>query len=204
LKIGIINYQACNLKSIYSTVYNLGYDPIIIENKIDFLNINKIIIPGVGSAKHCIDYLKKKKFFEEIIKFKNLGMPILGICLGMHLFAEKLFEHGESQGFGFIKGEVIPLTMNSKFNIGWHKLKINKTENRFIKKINNDATFYFCHSYYFNISQSNSEYSIATVNLDKEVPSIICKDNILGVQFHPERSQNHGVNFIENFIKNFQ
>ena len=200
--IGIVNYgTAGNLHSVEKALKKASGKTLIINNVNQFNEVDKIVLPGVGSFKNAMKQLENIGFLQVLL---NNTKPILGICLGMQILSTLGFEYGKTKGLGFIKGKVIPLTMNSKFNIGWHKLKINKTENRFIKKINNDATFYFCHSYYFNISQSNSKYSVATVSLDKEVPSIICKDNVLGVQFHPERSQNHGVNFIENFIENFQ
>ena len=201
MKIGILNYDACNLSSIYNTIYNLGYDPLIIEKVEDFRKINKLIIPGVGSANHCISYLNKNKLFDVIIKYKNKGMPILGICLGMQIFADKLYEHGKSNGLGFIRGEVIPLVFKKKFNIGWKDIKIKNFENNKFNKIFKDkCSFFFCHSYYFKISENSSKYIVASTSLDEEIPAIISQDNVLGVQFHPEKSQTNGINFLKYFV----
>tara|TARA_A100001011_G_C14309743_1_gene844944 strand:+ start:2744 stop:3358 length:615 start_codon:yes stop_codon:yes gene_type:complete len=204
LKLGILNYKACNLSSVYNTLYNLGYDPVVINKSKDFDKVKKLIIPGVGSAKHCLEYLKQNKIFDEIIKYEKLGMPILGICLGMQIFAEKLYEHGESDGLGFIKGKIAKLNLKSKFNIGWKNIKLKKNDKRLFDKISENPTFYFCHSYHLELTKENYRYLVAHIDLNKEIPSIICKDNILGVQFHPEKSQNNGIKFISNFINNFK
>ena len=103
MKISILNYDACNLASVYNSFYRLGVEIKIIEKANEIKSSDKIIIPGVGSAKHAIDYLTKKELLEPLKNFISSGKPILGICLGFQLFAKKLFENGESNGLGFIK-----------------------------------------------------------------------------------------------------
>ena len=93
MKIGIVDYGAGNINSVYNSVYNLGYDPIIIENEKDFKNIQKIIIPGVGSAFNSIKIFKEKNLFEEIKKIINTNIPILGICLGFQMFSRNLLRN---------------------------------------------------------------------------------------------------------------
>jgi len=197
MKIGILNYNACNLASIYHSIYRIGYDPIIINNKKQLKKIDKLIIPGVGAAKSCVDYLKKKELFDEIEDFIDLKKPILGICLGLQIFSKKLYEHGESNGLNFINAEVIPFR-KQKINIGWSKLIINN--NNFFNEFS-DKSFYFCHSYYLNfINLNDKKYCKGFIDHDEKIPSLIIKENFVGVQFHPEKSQANGNKFIKKFL----
>ena len=199
MKIGILNYNACNLASIYYSIYRLGYDPIILKKKEDIKKIDKLIIPGVGAAKSCLEYLKNKELFEYIQIFFNSGKPILGICLGLQIFSKTLMEHGRSSGFGIIDANVIPFNKVKKFNIGWSNIKIS--ENSFLFKNFSDKSFYFCHSHFVKFNNKNNEkYCHGKIIHGETVPSIIIKNNFMGVQFHPEKSQTNGVKFIENFL----
>ena len=200
MKIGILDYNACNLSSVYYSIYRLGYDPIIIKKAKEITRIDKLIIPGVGSAFHCLNYLKKNGIFEEIKKFLELEKPILGICLGLQIFSKKLYEHGVSEGFGLIDAEVIPINYLNYYNIGWSKLIFSK--NHYLPKevfLNN--IFYFCHSYQlkFNNSSENN-FCRAYIKNKNKIPSIIIKNNFIGVQFHPEKSQKNGENLIKFFL----
>ncbi|MDA7473156.1 imidazole glycerol phosphate synthase subunit HisH [Candidatus Pelagibacter ubique] len=199
MKISILNYDACNLASVYNSFYRLGIDINIIEKADEIKNSDKIIIPGVGSARHAINYLTKKELIEPLKNFISSGKPILGICLGLQLFANRLFENGESNGLGLIQGEVISFPKNKKFHIGWNKVKFDHNEFK-IFQLKNESYFYFCHSYYVKL-KSNDELSIGTTNFTNEFPSIIIKDNFIGTQFHPEKSQLNGQKFIESFIE---
>ena len=124
MNIGILNYEAGNIYSVHNSIFNLGYNPKIINKNSDFKNIDKLIVPGVGSAYKCIDNLKKKKLFDLLKDNLDSELPILGICLGLQIFSKKLYEHGESEGFGFIDADVVPFK-KQKINIGWSKLIIN-------------------------------------------------------------------------------
>lgn len=200
MKIGIVDYGACNLSSIYNSVYRLGYNPLIIRNLADFKNLDRLIIPGVGAAKKCIESLKEKKFFEEIIKFYNTGKPVLGICLGMQIFGKNLFEHGKSYGFGIVDADIVKIDKKNPFNIGWRT--INLKDNSKIKNIiPNKSCFYFCHSYFMSFNTPLEKiYCEGFVDEKKAIPSIVIKNNYIGTQFHPEKSQGLGEKFIQNFI----
>ena len=202
MKIGILDYKACNLASVFYSIYNIGHDPVIIEKKTDFKKINKLIIPGVGSAKHCLDYLRNNDLISEIDKCKKKGMSILGICLGMQIFAKKLYEHGVSKGLDYIEGEITPLDINIKFNIGWSDVFFENQKSFYT--LENRSSFFFCHSYYYKSTDiKNKNYIVGKINLNKEIPAVVIKENILGVQFHPEKSQENGVKFFNFFIERF-
>ena len=199
MKIGILDYKACNLGSVFSSLYRLGVDPIIINSSKRISKMDRLIIPGVGAAKNCMEYLKYNSFIEPIREFL-LKKPVLGICLGMQIFAKKLYENGLSEGIGHLDGEVKKLDTKIKFNIGWKEVKLTKI----IDKKNNIedlASFYYCHSYYISLKESNYCAGISYVeNNNYEIPAIVCKDNFIGTQFHPEKSQSNGSKFLEFFL----
>ena len=132
MKVGILDYKACNLASVFSSLYKLGIDPIIVNNSKELTEIDKLIIPGVGAAKNCMDYLRYNSFIDPLKDFL-INKPILGICLGMQIFAKKLYENGLSEGIGHIDGEVKKLDTKIKFNIGWKEVKFKK---KIYKKFN--------------------------------------------------------------------
>ena len=204
MKIGILDYKACNIASVFHSVYNLGHDPIIVNEKKDFKKIDKLIRPGVGSANHCMKYLKNSEMTYEITKYKNKGMSILGICLGMQIFSKTLFEHGQTSGLGYLDSEVIPIDKNKNtFNIGWSSVKINDKKNKI--NIKDNSSFFFCHSYMMNFNRkSDNDIILGKINIGKNIPAIIVKENIIGVQFHPEKSQENGTSFLNFFISKFQ
>jgi imidazole glycerol-phosphate synthase subunit HisH len=200
MKLGILDYNACNISSIYYAIYRLGLDPIIVRDKKDLKNIDKLIIPGVGAAKSCIEHLHKSGIFLEIENFLLSGKPILGICLGLQIFAKKLYEHGTSNGIGLIDGEVVPIANPNLFNIGWSNVVI-KNGKDIPKKLVGTNSFYFCHSYYLKIKNKNEiNNCIGFTKLNFDIPSLIIKDNFMGMQFHPEKSQKNGLKLIKYFI----
>ena len=121
------------------------------------------------------------------------------MCLGMQIFAKKLYENGLSEGIGYIDGEVKKLNTKIKFNIGWKEVK-------FIKKINNKyniedlSKFYYCHSYYLSLKKNHNCVAVSYVEDKNKIPAIICKNNFIGTQFHPEKSQTDGNKFLEFFL----
>lgn len=198
MKVGILDYKACNLASVFSSLYKLGIDPIIINNSKELTEIDRLIIPGVGAAKNCIDYLKYNSFIEPLKDFLA-NKPILGICLGMQIFAKKLYENGFSEGIGHIDGEVKKLDTKIKFNIGWKEVKLKKKiEEKF--NIEDLSSFYYCHSYYMSLKKNEDCSGTSFIDNNYEIPAIVFKNNFIGTQFHPEKSQNNGNKFLEFFL----
>jgi glutamine amidotransferase len=196
MKLGILDYKACNIGSVKSSLYRLGIDPIIVDKPEQIPMMDKLIIPGVGSAKNCINFLKNNSFVEPIINFLK-KKTILGICLGMQIFLTKLHEDGISDGLNIVEGEVLPLSIDKKkFNIGWGELKLYNSHD-FIK-IDDLSSFYYCHSYYVSLKDKTSCF--ATIDVNKKIPAIILKNNFIGTQFHPEKSQTNGKEFLKLFL----
>ena len=201
MQIGIVDYGAGNILSVYNSIYNLGYDPTIIENSEQLNRVDKIIIPGVGSAFKTINTLEEKGFIKGINKFYESGKPILGICLGFQIFASKLFENGTSRGIGLIKGNVESIEIPQKFNIGWCEVDIDEAFASQVG-INMKSDFYFCHSYYLNLKPNiGTARCLGTTFFKQKIPSIVVNNNFIGTQFHPEKSQGNGIKFLKYFLK---
>ena len=204
--IGILDLKICNLSSVSSAVYNLGFDIKIIKiDQKDQLNdISHLIIPGVGSFSNISkEYFENKNFSSELNDYKKKGKPLLGICLGMQFLATEGFENNKSKGLNFIEANVnLMETDNTKnFNlphVGWNEINILKNHAIF-DGIKNNSNFYFVHSY--QIVLKNNEFLFAETKYLKKFPSIIIKDNVIGFQFHPEKSSKNGLKILENFCR---
>lgn len=193
----IVDYKIGNQKSLEIFFKSLGYDTILTNNKYEIDKSEIIILPGIGAFPGAIKSLKESKLISIIKKKAKNGTPIIGICLGMQLLASKSFEFEENKGLNLIPGEIKKLK-NSKFHIGWNNIcKINKAVELWFSEIDG---FFFNHSYYF---EGKKKYIIAKTNYNQEIPAIIKKNNIYGIQFHPERSQEAGKNLIINLLKSF-
>ncbi len=196
--IGVLDYKYCNSKSVFETLNVLTDNLCYVNDPKKIKNIDKLIIPGVGSAKTSLDYLNKNGFTEEIIKFTEKGKYILGICLGMQILFKKLSENGQSEGLGFFDSNVEPINEITKMktNIGWRKIqKKNDTLG-----ITNNSFYYFCHSYFVKIKSIEEKYVLANIKDLNQIPAIVNKENIFGFQFHPEKSQKNGIKLLENFL----
>ena len=186
-KVGIVDYGIGNQISIQKCLKLNGIKSII-SNELEILEeCSAILLPGVGAFAPSIKLLKRKNLDAFIQKKAKDKHPIIGICLGMQLLCDKSYENGEHQGLGLLPGVVEPISKNNNYHIGWNNLKIIKNNN-FIN--NKNQYFYFNHSYGV---KSINEYTIGTSSFENhEFSSLIQKDNIVGVQFHPEKSQENG------------
>jgi glutamine amidotransferase len=202
MKIAIINYQASNLYSISKAVKDLGADPYICDDPKNLKHANKIILPGVGSFAEAMNNIIKTGFFEELSKSVLLDKkPILGICLGMQLLSKSSTEDKFTKGLGFIDGNVVHLkTLGCQLrlpHIGWNSIKLIKKNNLFFN-IPNNSDFYFANS--FVLTEADPGDIIAKTHYDVDIVSVIKKKNIIGTQFHPEKSSSYGKLFIKNFL----
>jgi glutamine amidotransferase len=201
-KIIIIDSNFCNTGSVYRAIKKIGYEPIVTKDAKYFSSASHIILPGVGSFDHGMKNLQENELGEQI-KYATIKktIPLLGICLGMHLLGKIGFENGETKGLDLIPGSVKKLNLNKKYRIphmGWNEVFF-KRENRIFNGIVNKKDFYFVHSYYFE--PDDEKHIIGFTSYDKEFASIINKENIYGFQFHPEKSLKCGIKILENFLK---
>ena len=210
MDIGIIDYGSGNIRSVAKSferaVIELGVREKIniIRNAEELRKMDRIVLPGVGSFADCMNSLKSiEDLFEtlnEVILKKS--KPFLGICLGMQLLADLSYEYGKHKGLGWIGGKVSPIDRSLPSvkipHMGWNSIKITK-QHAIFNNIKNEEDFYFVHSYKF-ISETK-ENIYAETFYHQDISAVVIKDNIIGTQFHPEKSQNLGIQFIKNFIE---
>ena len=198
MKIGIINIPNCNTTSIYHTMTLFSNDVAAIDSCKEIKSKDIIILPGVGNAYSVSKFLEKNGYFDEIKEFENKNKKIIGICLGMQMLFKDLNEGGSSKGLGFFSSEVLEISKISKLktNIGWRKIK--SVDKNFLE---NENYYYFCHSYYVNINDEDCSFLKCVTEENPRIPAIIQKNNIFGLQFHPEKSQKKGIMLIKKFLE---
>tara|TARA_B100001057_G_scaffold80485_1_gene75681 strand:- start:2130 stop:2756 length:627 start_codon:yes stop_codon:yes gene_type:complete len=198
--VAIIDYNTGNVDSVIKAIKFFDKTVILTNNKKEIENSKKIILPGQGSFHFGMQELQKLDLID-LLKYKVLKekVPILGICLGMQLFADVGFEKERTTGLSFIGGSVKKIPSSLKLpHIGWNEVSFLKKDPLF-DDIDNNKDFYFVHSYFFECSNLNDK--LAITNYDFDFPSIIRKDNVVGLQFHPEKSLKNGLKLINNFLK---
>jgi len=210
MSITIIDYGSGNLKSaakaLETAVDNINSSSkiVVTSDPRAIKQSDKIVLPGQGSFRDCYLGIKKipglSEALNEFVLVKK--KPIFGICVGMQLFAKIGYESQETKGFGWIEGEVRKINnMNKKLKLphmGWNEIELKKDSFLF-SNIKNKSHMYFIHSYEFMTKQK--DYVVATTNYGNPITVSIAKENIVGTQFHPEKSQKNGLIILENFLK---
>ena len=203
--ITIIDYGMGNLGSVANMIKKVDGKSIITFNKEDVKNAKKILLPGVGAYDNAVKNLKNLDLWE-LIKEKVLEerVPIMGICLGMQLLA-KGSEEGSCDGFGFIDAEVKKFKFeNSDLKIphmGWNIVRLQKKSKLFEGMEKEENRFYFVHS--FAVECNNKEDILTITNYGYDFVSSFEKNNIIGCQFHPEKSHKFGMKLFKNFVENY-
>ena len=210
-KISIVDYGCGNLLSIKRALEKIGHESEITDERKIILESDFLILPGVGAFENAMTLLKKKKLIEVLNEFVvDKKKRLLGICLGMQILLSKSYEMGNHKGLNFIKGEVVQIKKRTKNqmlkipHIRWNKIFSNKNSNQSEKLNFNllDLRYYFVHSFLAETKDSN--YTLAYCKYyDVLVPSIVKYENILGCQFHPEKSGQNGLNFLKDVINNW-
>ena len=206
MKVTIVDYQSGNISSVINSFKEVTKDKVNLEVTSDLNKIkssDKIVLPGQGSFKSCVDSLNIINGLVDALKEFAITnkKPLLGICVGLQMFADVGYEETETKGLGWISGKVSKIdNQNGKFklpHIGWNEIEIVK-ETKLFKSIKNKSHMYFVHSYEF-IPNDKSVISATTDYSSK----IVCsgeKDNLFGTQFHREKSDKEGLKIIDNFL----
>ena len=206
MNVTIVDYNSGNISSVVNSFSEAAKDKVSIEVTSDIKKIkssDKIVLPGQGSFKSCVDALNSINGLIEILnEFVNhQKKPLLGICVGLQMFADVGYEETETKGLGWISGKVSKIDNQSgKFklpHIGWNQINIVK-DSKIYRNIENDSHMYFVHSYEF-IPNDKSVIS-ATTDYSSNIVCSVEKENIFGTQFHPEKSDKIGLKIIDNFI----
>lgn len=202
-KIVIVDYGMGNLRSVQKKMERIGVHALISDDLKQIEQADKLILPGVGHFANGVRRLKESGIWhllnEKVLIKKT---PIIGICLGMQLMA-KFSEEGHVDGLGWFDAQVIRFSVSDKTvykvpHIGWNTLEIKK-ESVFLNNISAGAQFYFVHSFHFVCNQKTDE--LTSTEYDYPFTSAVYKENILGVQFHPEKSHDQGEQLLRNFVK---
>lgn len=198
--IGIINYGLGNLFSLRSSFEAIGENVIVTGDPKEITACDRLILPGVGAFRDAADLLSKTGLDKVIKNEAASGKPILGICLGMQLLLEISYEYGEWNGLGLIPGAIRPIKERIGEDllipqIGWNALKLYHDHPLFADTAEGDYV-YFVHSYY---ADTSPEHVIATTEYGAELTAAVAKDNVIGCQFHPEKSGPVGLKILRRF-----
>jgi len=206
--IAIVDYKMGNLASVKNAFAKLGKDTVVESEPQKFQEYDKLILPGVGAFGDCAQGLQAVEGMNEALEEAVIkqGKPFLGICVGMQLLAQTGLEHGRHEGLGWIQGTVKAIEPNDPAlkipHMGWNTLNICSDEVHpllhNIKTGSEGEHAYFVHSYHFKTK--NPADDLAETQYGGRVTAMVGRDNIVGVQFHPEKSQKMGLKLIENFL----
>ena len=206
MKVTIVDYNSGNISSVINSFKEVAKNKVNIEVTSDLNKIkssDKVVLPGQGSFKSCVDALNKiNGLIDTLNEFAiSNKKPLLGICVGLQMFADIGYEESETKGLGWISGKVSKIdNQNGKFklpHIGWNQIKIIK-DSKIFKDIKDKSHMYFVHSYEFVPTDKNS--ISATTDYSSKHVCAVEKENIFGTQFHPEKSDKTGLKIINNFI----
>ena len=206
MNVTIVDYNSGNISSVINSFNEVANYKVNIEVTSDLNKIkssDKVVLPGQGSFKSCVDALNDiGGLVDTLNEFTiNNKKPLLGICVGLQMFADIGYEETETKGLGWISGKVSKIdNQNGKYklpHIGWNQINIVK-ESKIFKDIENNSHMYFVHSYEFVPEDKN--VVLATTDYSSNIVCSVEKDNIFGTQFHPEKSDKTGLKIIDNFI----
>ena len=206
MNVTIVDYKSGNISSVINSFKEVAKDKVTIEVTSDLNKIkssDKVVLPGQGSFKSCVEALRNiDGLIDTLNGFAITNKkPLLGICVGLQMFADIGYEETETKGLGWISGKVSKINnQNGKFklpHIGWNQINIVK-DSKIFKSIENNSHMYFVHSYEFIPNDRN--VISATTDYSSNIVCSVEKENIFGTQFHPEKSDKTGLKIIDNFI----
>ncbi len=199
MTLALIDYGAGNLHSVHNALKAAGAGNVVVTADPDVVaNANRIVLPGVGAFAHCMASLSAIDGMVEAMekRVRGEGMPFLGICVGMQLLADAGVEHGTTQGLGWIGGTVRAIAPSAGLKIphmGWND--VTPTRGGLLQQ----GEAYFLHGYHFDAT--NDADVLATTNHGGPLVAAVGRENVIGVQFHPEKSQIYGIDFLKRFLE---
>jgi glutamine amidotransferase len=197
--IGVVDYGMGNLRSVLNALEHLGAEAKLVDAAgVD--SADKVILPGVGAFGDGIGELTERRLAGPLRQAASDGRPLLGICLGMQLLASRSFEHGEYEGLGLIPGRVERIATDPELrvpHVGWNDMTLQQDSVLF-RELDAEPIFYFVHSY--EVRPEDPGAVTGSADYGRPITAAIERDNVFGVQFHPEKSQRDGLKLLENFI----
>lgn len=199
--ITILDYGIGNLYSLYASLRHINVDCTITRDESVIKKADRLLLPGVGAFGDAIATLQQSGLDRLVLEHAQKGKPLIGICLGMQLLFDTSTEYGLHKGLGLIPGDIVQFDKSKVKipHIGWNKLKKEK-ETILLDGVADNSYVYYVHSYYKAFSP---DYTTASTNYEgMRFSGIVQKDNVYGVQFHPEKSGKVGLKILSNFVKN--
>lgn len=203
LRLGVIDYGAGNLRSVYNTFSSLGVEPEIICSPDQIGGLTHLVLPGVGSFGDCARKIRIQGLHQPVADWIAADRPFLGICVGYQVLFESGEENPEMPGLGIFKGRVVKFNLEDERmkvpHMGWNSLSIRDANDPVWEGIGESPYFYFVHSYYPVVEDDS--LVAATCSYGMDFAAAIRKGNLLATQFHPEKSQKLGAQLLANFLK---
>lgn len=194
--IGIIDYKLNNLRSVQKAFEKVGAVSFISSDPNELARSDKLVLPGVGAFGKAMENIKSLNLAEVIRSHVARGKPLIGICLGMQLLFTRSYENGVHDGLNFINGEVKLFPNSVKVpHIGWNQVEIRR-QSKILTSVADNSFVYFVHSYY---AEPKEDVTLATTEYAFHFASVVQRENVFGIQFHPEKSQVAGLHMLKNF-----
>lgn len=198
--IGVVDYGMGNLRSVQNALDALETPGTLISEPEEVERCERIVLPGVGAFAEAIERLRGEGVLEALNRHVQAGKPLLGVCLGMQLICARSFEDGEHTGFAWVDADVVPFDPEAGIKVphmGWNSLHFENGAHPILEGVAEGADVYFVHSYYAHCRQEANV--IATSDHGGAFAAVIAQDNVVGLQFHPEKSQRPGMAMLANF-----
>ncbi len=199
MKIAIIDYGVGNLRSVEKAFTSQGIEAVVTSDETVLRSADKLVLPGVGAFKACMDGLKASGFDELVLEAAGTGKPIIGLCVGLQMMFDEGHEFGVHKGLGLMPGRVVRFPEKLRVpHIGWNQVEF-KREHKVFTDLPSQTFFYFVHSFY--VESSDQTCVLGETDYGMRYASICGRNNIVGVQFHPEKSQTAGLKLLKNFAE---
>ena len=197
--IAIIDYGMGNLRSVQKAFEAVGAEAQVTCKVDEILKAKSVVLPGVGAMGPAMQKLQELALIEPVRKVIQDGKPFLGICLGLQLLFENSSEGGDTAGLKILKGSVERFTDLKVPHMGWNQVKAQSAGHKMFAGLSSDENVYFCHSYF--IKPKDAAIAAGITNYGIDFVSAVIRDNVWGVQFHPEKSQKAGLQILKNFAQ---
>lgn len=196
--IAIMDYGIGNLRSVQKAFQKVGAEAVVTDERETIESARAVVLPGVGAFGDAMTNLRSQGLVETIERVVEQGTPLFGICLGLQLFFEESEEMGRHRGLGFFPGRVRRFDVGLKVpHIGWNQVHIHR-QSPLLDNLADGSYVYFVHSYY--VEPIEDDVILTTTDYGLDFASIVGRDNVFGIQFHPEKSQDVGLRILGNFV----
>ncbi len=199
MSVAIIDYGVGNLRSVEKAFTSQGVEALVTRDEKLLRGADRLVLLGVGAFGYAMESLRKLGFDELVIEAAGAGKPILGICVGLQMMFDESHEFGAHRGLGLLPGRVIKFPDNLRVpHVGWNQVERKQGHPAF-RDLPDHTFFYFVHSYY--VEPSDPSCVIGETDYERRFASVCGRDNVIGVQFHPEKSQAAGLKLLNNFAR---